>query len=219
MSGDAASIRKIALAAPPTTPTLRVRASVASGFPAGSAGHGRLRTDRLRPEGLGSGASYQSAVRHDRGRWPRQGRRAGEVSAGLPLALRRRGIDIRILMPAYQEVIDKLRHVQWVGELPGRAGIPAARLGMARLADGMILYLVAAPSLFDRRGTPVLHAGRVGLAGQPPAFRLAFAGGGGHRGGARRAGLGAGHCACERLAGRFRPRPICAGTAPISRRC
>jgi starch synthase len=78
----------------------------------------------------------------------------GEVSAGLPLALRQRGIDVRLLMPAYQEVIAKLPHINWFGDLPARASIPPARLGEARLPDGMILYLVAAPALFDRRGTP-----------------------------------------------------------------
>ena len=78
----------------------------------------------------------------------------GDVSAGLPLALRRRGVDIRILMPAYQEVIAKLPHIDWIGYLPGRAAIPPARLGEARRPDGTILYLVACPMLFDRRGTP-----------------------------------------------------------------
>jgi starch synthase len=78
----------------------------------------------------------------------------GEVSAGLPLALRQRGIDVRILMPAYREVIAKLPCINWFGDLPARAGIPPARLGEARLPDGMILYLVASPLLFDRRGTP-----------------------------------------------------------------
>jgi starch synthase len=78
----------------------------------------------------------------------------GEVSIGLPLALLQRGIDIRILMPAYQEVIAKLPYVNWFGDLPGRAGIPPGRLGETRLSEGLILYLVAVPSLFDRRGTP-----------------------------------------------------------------
>jgi len=78
----------------------------------------------------------------------------GEVSAGLPLALRQRGIDIRIVMPAYQEVIAKLPTIDWTGRLPGRAAIPGARVGQTLMPDGMILYLVAAPSLFDRRGTP-----------------------------------------------------------------
>ena len=78
----------------------------------------------------------------------------GDVSAGLPLALRQRGIDVRILMPAYRDVTARLPDIAWLGTLPGRAGIPPARLGEARLADGTILYLIAAPSLFDRRGTP-----------------------------------------------------------------
>jgi starch synthase len=78
----------------------------------------------------------------------------GEVSAGLPLALRQRGIDVRIVMPAYRAVIAKLPGIVWSGDLPGRAGIPPARLGEAVLADGVTLYLVAAPALFDRRGTP-----------------------------------------------------------------
>jgi glycogen synthase len=45
----------------------------------------------------------------------------GEVSAGLPFALRQRGIDVRVLMPAYHEVIAKLPNVNWFGDLPGRA--------------------------------------------------------------------------------------------------
>ncbi|MFL5255757.1 MAG: glycogen synthase GlgA [Rhodopila sp.] len=78
----------------------------------------------------------------------------GEVSAGLPQALSQRGVDIRILMPAYQEVIAKLPAIDWSGELPGRAAISAGRLGQALLPDGTILYLIDAPSLFNRRGTP-----------------------------------------------------------------
>ena len=78
----------------------------------------------------------------------------GEVSAGLPLALRQRGIDVRILMPAYREVIARLQSIVWNGDLAARASIPPGRLGTARLPDGTVLHLVAAPTLFDRRGTP-----------------------------------------------------------------
>ena len=78
----------------------------------------------------------------------------GDVSAELPLSLCRRGIDVRILMPAYPQVLAMLPSIRWFGHLPARTGIPAARLGEARLADGMILYLVGAPALFDRQGTP-----------------------------------------------------------------
>jgi starch synthase len=78
----------------------------------------------------------------------------GEVSAGLPLALRQRGIDVRILMPAYQEVVFKLPEAHWLADLPGRAEVMPGRLGEARLANGIILYLIDSPALFDRRGTP-----------------------------------------------------------------
>jgi starch synthase len=78
----------------------------------------------------------------------------GEVSAGLPAALRQRGIDVRILIPAYRDVLHKLSGISWSGPLPGRAAIPGAELGEAVLPDGTPLYLVAEPALFDRRGTP-----------------------------------------------------------------
>jgi hypothetical protein len=60
-----------------------------------------------------------------------------EASAGLPPALRQRGIDARVLMPAYHEVIAKPPNVNRFGDLPGRAFIPAARIGRDRLVDGM----------------------------------------------------------------------------------
>ncbi|OJW24421.1 MAG: starch synthase [Rhodospirillales bacterium 69-11] len=78
----------------------------------------------------------------------------GEVSAGLPLALRLRGIDVRVLMPAYPDVIAKLPDITWFGRLAGRAAIPGCRIGTAVLPDGTVLYLIGAPSLYDRRGTP-----------------------------------------------------------------
>jgi len=78
----------------------------------------------------------------------------GDVSAGLPLALCRQGVDARVMMPAYTQVIADLPDIAWIGHLPGRAGLPPCRLGEAVLPGGVILYVVAAPSLYDRRGTP-----------------------------------------------------------------
>lgn len=78
----------------------------------------------------------------------------GEVSAGLPVALRRRGLDVRVLMPAYAELVAKLPKISWTGRLPGLASIPGCRIGEVRLPDGLMLYLVGAPSLYERRGSP-----------------------------------------------------------------
>jgi starch synthase len=78
----------------------------------------------------------------------------GDVAAGLPVALRRLGADVRVLLPAYRSVLAQLPDVAWIGRLPGRGAIPACRIGEARLPNGLMLYLVAAPSLYDRDGTP-----------------------------------------------------------------
>lgn len=78
----------------------------------------------------------------------------GDVSAGLPVALRRLGIDVRVLMPAYADVLAKLPAVNWIGRLPGRADLPRCRIGEVHLANGLMLYLVGAGSLYERRGTP-----------------------------------------------------------------
>jgi starch synthase len=78
----------------------------------------------------------------------------GEVSAGLPRALRRRNIDVRVLLPGYPEVINKAIDIATVARLPGRAGIAPCCIGEARTADGLILYLVLEPSLYQRAGSP-----------------------------------------------------------------
>ncbi|HWL80967.1 MAG TPA: glycogen synthase GlgA [Roseomonas sp.] len=78
----------------------------------------------------------------------------GDVSAALPRALIRQGVDIRVVMPAYPEVLARASGVEVVGELPGRAEIPPCSIGRVRLEDGLTLYLLIAPSLYDRPGNP-----------------------------------------------------------------
>jgi starch synthase len=78
----------------------------------------------------------------------------GDVSAGLPRALKRRGIDARVLMPAYPEVIAKANDITIVAHLPGCAGIDPCCIGEARTTDGLVLYLVLEPSLYQRTGSP-----------------------------------------------------------------
>ena len=78
----------------------------------------------------------------------------GDVSAGLPRALRRRDIDVRVLLPAYPEVIAKANDIAVVAHLPGHAGIDPCCIGEARTDDGLILYLVLEPSLYQRTGSP-----------------------------------------------------------------
>ncbi len=120
----------------------------------------------------------------------------GDVSAGLPRALRRRDIDVRILLPAYPEVIAKANDITIIAHLPGRAGIDPCCIGQAETEDGLPLYLVLAPSLYQRIGSPYagpeghdwpdndlrfarlslaaaeIAAGRAGIAWQPDLLHV-----------------------------------------------
>ncbi len=78
----------------------------------------------------------------------------GDVSAGLPRALKHREIDVRVLMPAYPEVIAKASEITIVAHLAGHAGIDPCCIGETRTVDGLVLYLVLEPSLYQRTGTP-----------------------------------------------------------------
>ncbi len=85
----------------------------------------------------------------------------GEVSAGLPRALRRRSVDVRVLLPAYPAVIAQASDITIVAHLPGLADIGPCCIGEARTADGLVLYLILEPSLYQRSGSP--YAGPEGL--------------------------------------------------------
>ena len=78
----------------------------------------------------------------------------GDVSAALPRALRAASCDVRILIPGYRQVLRRCEHLEIAGRLDALAGIPRCEIGQARLADGLTAYIVLAPSLYDRDGTP-----------------------------------------------------------------
>ncbi len=78
----------------------------------------------------------------------------GEVSAGLTRSLRHKGADVRVLIPGYPGVIARCPDLRVLGALPGRAGIPPCRIGLAHTIDGMPVYVALSPALFERRGSP-----------------------------------------------------------------
>jgi starch synthase len=51
-------------------------------------------------------------------------------------------------------VLAQFPNIKWAGRLPGRNAIPGCRIGEVQLPGGMTLYLVWAPSLYDRGGSP-----------------------------------------------------------------
>lgn len=77
-----------------------------------------------------------------------------DVSAALPAALRALGVDVRVLLPAYPGVIERLGADRAVLDLPGRAQLPASRLLEAGLACGTPVWVIDCPPLYHRGGGP-----------------------------------------------------------------
>lgn len=76
----------------------------------------------------------------------------GDVSAALPRALEAAGTRTRVLMPGYGDVLRKLPARVVLGDLPGLAAIPPARIEKAVTAGGNTVYLVVCPELYERDG-------------------------------------------------------------------
>lgn len=78
-----------------------------------------------------------------------------DVSEALPVALSRLGVDIRLMLPGYPSAIEKVMEKRVDAEFETVMGIANARLIAGRMPDtGLPVWLVDAPSLYDRDGGP-----------------------------------------------------------------
>ena len=77
----------------------------------------------------------------------------GDVSSALPRALAAHH-DVRVLIPAYREMIQSEYDIVTVGHVPAFAGLPACDIGQLTCRDGLILYVLLCPELYEREGTP-----------------------------------------------------------------
>jgi starch synthase len=75
------------------------------------------------------------------------------VSAALPRALSSFS-DIRVIIPGYREVLAGLAPIEIVATCDAEAELPACSLGLARTADGLPVYAVICPQLYERDGGP-----------------------------------------------------------------
>jgi starch synthase len=75
-----------------------------------------------------------------------------DVSAALPAALRRLGDDVRVLLPGYPQVLKALGAFKIEAFLSGIEGFPDARLFASTLPDGVPLWVIDCPELFQREG-------------------------------------------------------------------
>ncbi|MGU3538214.1 glycogen synthase GlgA [Methylobacterium sp. A54F] len=81
----------------------------------------------------------------------------GEVAGALPRALRRH-YDVRVLIPGYRQVREAHPDIPVVGRLEGFAGVPPCDLGLVETGDGLRVYVLLSPDLYERDGTPYGNA-------------------------------------------------------------
>jgi starch synthase len=75
------------------------------------------------------------------------------VSAALPRALEAI-CDVRVIIPAYREVLRRLAPLEIVLTCAAEAGLPPCAIGLARTTDGLPVYAVICPELYEREGGP-----------------------------------------------------------------
>ena len=83
----------------------------------------------------------------------------GDVSYALPKALKEKGVDIRLVLPAYRQVLAQVGPVEFLTwlSLPISQGRRNVRILRGQMPGVKIpLYLVDIPELFDREGNPYL---------------------------------------------------------------
>jgi len=94
-----------------------------------------------------------------------------DVSGSLPRALLRLKQDVRIILPAYQALMDKLKKAKTIAQCQ-HYGYEIRLLQTTLPGSRVKVYLVDCPQLFDRAGNPYLNAS--GEEWQDNALRFAL---------------------------------------------
>ena len=81
-----------------------------------------------------------------------------DVSAALPAALRAIGVDVRVLLPGYTVVMAQCQSYDEVASFSTLVGFPPARLLSGKMANGVPLFVLDCPSLYQRGGGPYQDA-------------------------------------------------------------
>jgi len=96
-----------------------------------------------------------------------------DVSRALPIALHRRGIDVRLLMPGYPRAYVRIENPRIVAKIEPVLGISDATLIAGRFPDADLpVWLIDSPSLFRRNGG--LYQNDEGKDWHDNALRFAF---------------------------------------------
>lgn len=77
-----------------------------------------------------------------------------DVSGALPAALRAIGVDVRVLVPGYKQVIAHLLQHDFAATFDDLPGFPSARLLSGVMPNGVPLFVLECPGLYQREGGP-----------------------------------------------------------------
>ncbi len=77
-----------------------------------------------------------------------------DVSAALTAALHGMGVDVHVLLPGYPQVLKALPSLQTAADFLALPGFPHARLLSGALPDGVPLWVIECPELYQRGGGP-----------------------------------------------------------------
>ncbi|MDO8465670.1 MAG: glycogen/starch synthase, partial [Gallionella sp.] len=94
----------------------------------------------------------------------------GDVSGALPAALRAIGVDVRVLLPGYRQVIAQLAQHKTLASFDNLPGFPSARLLSGVMANGVPLFVLDCPGLYAREGGPYQDAKGHDWADNPLRF-------------------------------------------------
>jgi starch synthase len=82
-----------------------------------------------------------------------------DVSGSLPAALSAVGADVRILLPGYPAVLEKLIDLHWIASLHELPMIGSVNLVMGKMPEtGVNVIAIQSPSLYERAGGPYVDS-------------------------------------------------------------
>jgi starch synthase len=97
----------------------------------------------------------------------------GDVMAALPTALAHAGADVRLLVPAYPQLLAAAQATRLVAKLGSTFGGASVEVRRGRLPGlDVPVYLIDSPYLYDRPGSPYLSLERTDWPDNPRRFGL-----------------------------------------------